>query len=177
MGTSFQFQDFKMAAVQWSAVNALQRCTTSRSAANNLMHEVHASLSERRAANGSSCEYQSSSGGGIARILHQPKCTYGSRTPLFAFGLDSTYGCCEEGGITNTSPNKEIFYPNTAGGIRSDIDTLEVPHAIYSLPGCTAAVVWPISLWNSQENFRQNLVSDLMPLSVDGCWRWPAAVA
>ena len=43
---------------------------------------------------------------------------------------------------------------------------LEVPFAIYSLPGCTAAVVWPISLWNSQENLWQNLVSDLVPPSV-----------
>ena len=39
-------------------------------------------------------------------------------------------------------------------------------YIIYSLPGSTAAVVWPISLWNSQENLLQNLISDLLPLSV-----------
>ena len=35
-----------------------------------------------------------------------------------------------------------------------------------SIPGCTAAVVWPTSQRNCQENLWQNLISELTPLSV-----------
>ena len=79
------------------------------------MHEVHASLSERRAANGSSWEYQSSSGGGIARILHQPKCTLHAHFYSLLVWIVHMVDVRKkgEGGINHKpKPNKWIFYTN-----------------------------------------------------------------
>ena len=68
--------------------------------------------------------------------------------------------------LCNISSPYDSLFPDvllnkhTEGGTRSDIEVLLVSFfflkvfcVIYSLPGCTAAVAWPSSLCNSQENF------------------------
>ena len=57
---------------------------------------------------------------------------------------------------TSYDSTKKPNHNTTAGGTRSVITVVyffsKVPLANFSLPGCTAALVRPTSLWNSQAN-------------------------